>query len=307
MAENSKIVDGKKLSKAFELAIAARITNHRSLGQRPPGLAVLLVGENPASKAYVGNKERYAARVGMQSFDVRLGESASFEDIKAVIHKFNNDPNVDGILVQLPLPKHIDSNAVIDLIDPSKDADGLHPYNQGLLAAGRAIVKSCTPLGCMKILDLILSGDSLDQPDFNPLLLKEASLAGKTACVIGRSILVGKPLAFLLLERNATVTVAHSKTPNIGDIVSKSDIVLAAVGSPKLVKNSWVKPGAIVIDVGINRTEAGTLVGDVDFENVYDKVSAITPVPGGVGPMTVAMLIYNTLLSYERRIAAAVS
>ncbi len=269
---------------------------------RRPGLAVILVGENPASQAYVARKERVAKNsCGFESFDLRLTETVSYEDLLKAIQTFNNDPKVDGILLQLPLPKHLNSNTLIQAIDPKKDADGLHPLNQGLLQQGTAKLIPCTPLGIMKLIDLAyyLSEHPDQTENYNLENISKKDLTGKTAVVIGRSILVGKPVATLLLERNATVEIVHSRTQNIKEHCARADILVAAVGQEQLVKSDWVKPSAIVIDVGINRIATGELVGDVDYEQVAEKTLAITPVPGGAGPMTVAMLMRNTLEAYK--------
>jgi methylenetetrahydrofolate dehydrogenase (NADP+)/methenyltetrahydrofolate cyclohydrolase len=266
-------------------------------------LEVILVGENPASKTYVGTKEKVAKeKCGFLTFNKKLDKDSTFDDVKKAITEFNDDNNVDGILLQLPLPDHLDTESLLDLIDPKKDVDGLHPKNQGLLQKGRAELIPCTPLGSLKLIDLAYyllnttTAVSLDNIEIDKIEKKD--LSGINAVVVGRSILVGKPMATLLLDRNATVTVVHSRTKDIDTICSKADIIVAAVGREALVKDSWVKEGAIVIDVGINRNKDGKLCGDVDFQNVLPIASAITPVPGGVGPMTVAMLMLNTLNAY---------
>ncbi len=269
-----------------------------------PGLAVLLVGEDPASGYYVRTKSKVATRCGFQTFDERLPASASFDDVAAVLTRFNEDANIHGILLQLPLPASLPENKLLDLIDPEKDADGLHPYNQGLLARGDALLKPCTPLGCMHLVDLALSDIESGEGELPKHGLPRGDLSAKHAVVIGRSILVGKPLVQLLLERNATVTTVHSRTAKIEEICRSADILIAAVGRPHLVTSGWVKEGAIVIDVGINRLEDGSLTGDVDYDAVAPICQAITPVPGGVGPMTVAMLMENTFNSFLRSITA---
>ncbi|MCL4153987.1 UNVERIFIED_CONTAM: hypothetical protein GTU68_047030, partial [Idotea baltica] len=218
---------------------------------------------------------------GFITFNKKLDKDVTFDEVKKTILEFNENKNVDGILLQLPLPKHLDTESLLDLIDPKKDVDGLHPKNQGLLQKGRASLIPCTPLGSLKL-------NKIEKKD----------LSGVNAVVVGRSILVGKPMATLLLDRNATVTVVHSRTKDIEVICANADVLVAAVGREALVKKDWVKEGAIVIDVGINRNEKGKLCGDVDYDSVLPKVSAITPVPGGVGPMTVAMLMLNTLNAY---------
>jgi methylenetetrahydrofolate dehydrogenase (NADP+)/methenyltetrahydrofolate cyclohydrolase len=267
---------------------------------RPPGLAVILVGDNPASKTYVASKHRFAKECGIITFDSHLPATVSPDELRKVIQAYNHDDHVDGILLQLPLPAPLQGSDFVPLISSEKDSDGLHPLNQGLLLQGLQAPRPCTPLGVMTMLDLALCSKELDERmtlDDIPA----ASLVGKSAVVIGRSQLVGKPMGFLLLERNATVTFAHSKTADLAAVCRGADIVVAAVGVPKLVKRDWIKPGAIVLDVGINRTADGKLVGDVDYEAVAPVASAITPVPGGVGPMTVAMLMLNTVDNCIRR------
>ncbi len=294
----SKVLDGKWLGALVQKQIKATVDKESARRGRAPGLAVILVGDNPASKTYVANKERAAAACGFVAFDAKLGAQASEAEIAAVIQKFNNDSKVDGILLQLPLPKGLNEKKLLDLIDSRKDADGLHPTNQGLLMRGEGRLRSCTPLGAMLLLDLAFSEAASGDASAQLSDIRPADLSGKRAIVIGRSILVGKPVALMLLERNATVTMAHSRTKDLPAVTREADIVIAAVGVPELVKGDWIKPGAIVIDVGINRTAAGTLVGDVDYAECSRNASAITPVPGGVGPMTVTMLMKNTLESY---------
>jgi methylenetetrahydrofolate dehydrogenase (NADP+)/methenyltetrahydrofolate cyclohydrolase len=268
--------------------------------KRPPGLAVILVGDNPASQTYVASKHRFAKECGLETFDSHLPASTTRDELASVIEGYNRNDKVDGILLQLPLPAPLDGSEFVRMIAPEKDADGLHPANQGLLLQGAPAPRPCTPLGVMTMLDLALSNVTLS--DTTTLAdLPPASLAGKSAVVIGRSQLVGKPMGFLLLERNATVTFAHSKTKDLPAVCRAADVVVAAVGVPRLVKRDWVKPGAIVLDVGINRLPDGKLCGDVDYEDVAPITSAITPVPGGVGPMTVAMLISNTVSNCARR------
>ncbi|BAD78949.1 FolD bifunctional protein [Synechococcus elongatus PCC 6301] len=245
---------------------------------------MIMVGDNPASAVYVRNKERACEQTGIVSFGKHLPGDSSEAEIRALIEELNQDDRVDGILVQLPLPSHLDAVPLLLAIDPEKDADGLHPLNLGRLLRGEEGLRSCTPAGVMEL----LAANQIDP-------------AGKKAVVIGRSILVGKPLAMMLLEANATVTIAHSRTPNLPEVCRQADIVVAAVGRPELVGADWIKPGAVVVDVGINRLEDGRLVGDVDYEAASAITSWITPVPGGVGPMTVAMLLHNTVLSYCRR------
>jgi methylenetetrahydrofolate dehydrogenase (NADP+)/methenyltetrahydrofolate cyclohydrolase len=259
---------------------------------RPPGLAVVLVGTDPASEVYVRNKGRTARRVGMTSFEHVLPEQASQDELLELVARLNANDAVDGILVQLPLPSHLDSSSVISALDPAKDVDGLHPLNAGLLASGRPGLVSCTPLGCLMLLRSALG-----------------SLAGLDALVVGRSILVGKPMAQLLLAENCTVTIAHSRTRDLASKVGAADIVVAAVGQAEMIKGDWIKPGATVIDVGTSRIVRDgktTLVGDVEFAAASRRAGAITPVPGGVGPMTIMSLIHNTLVAAHRRRGHAV-
>jgi methylenetetrahydrofolate dehydrogenase (NADP+) / methenyltetrahydrofolate cyclohydrolase len=285
----AQLLDGKALAAQMYDAMSAQVQELQSQHGRAPGLAVLMVGDNPASAAYVRNKERACAKVGIVSYGKHFPANVSQAELTAVIHALNQDDRVDGILVQLPLPgDHLDATALLLAIDPEKDADGLHPDNLGRLVRGEPGLRSCTPAGVMEMLKVY-----------------NLPIAGKTAVVIGRSILVGKPLALMLLEENATVTIAHSRTPDLAAVAAGADILVAAVGRPNLVTADMVKPGAVVIDVGINRIDTadgkGRLVGDVDFEAVRAIASYITPVPGGVGQMTVAMLLQNTVLSYCRR------
>lgn len=305
MTKTSTILDGKLLASRIEDQIKQRIDLHRAKGRRAPGLGVILIGENPASLAYVSTKEKVAKRAGLESFEVRLPSDVNIERAIEVVEQLNQDPNIDGILLQLPIPKHLDKDLLLDKISPAKDGDGLHPINQGLLMAGRSAVRPCTPLGVLRLIDLALltqqgahaQQDSLSQ--CSTLNFIGNSLKGKHAIVIGRSILVGKPVALMLLERDATVTMAHSKTSDLAALCKEADIVVAASGVPGLVQGDWIKPGAIVIDVGTTRLQNGKLAGDVCFDLAKLHATAITPVPGGVGPMTVIMLIYNTLLNYE--------
>jgi methylenetetrahydrofolate dehydrogenase (NADP+) / methenyltetrahydrofolate cyclohydrolase len=281
-------LDGKALAEKIQQGLRDRIPPLQAQAGRPPGLAVLMVGEDPASAVYVRNKERACERVGIASFGKHLPGDATFDQVAAIIHELNADDRVDGILVQLPLPSHLDSVALLHLIDPAKDADGLHPVNLGHLVRSEVGLRSCTPAGVMEL---------LAEYKIDP--------AGKTAVVVGRSILVGKPIALMLLEANATVTIAHSRTPDLGAVTRTADILVPAVGRPGLITADMVKPGAVVVDVGINRVltpEGGAkLVGDIDAESVQGVASFLAPVPGGVGPMTVAMLLHNTVLSYSQR------
>ncbi|HEY9689541.1 MAG TPA: bifunctional methylenetetrahydrofolate dehydrogenase/methenyltetrahydrofolate cyclohydrolase FolD [Coleofasciculaceae cyanobacterium] len=286
----ARLLDGKALAEKIQDHLKAEIATLQADRGRAPGLAVLMVGDNPASAAYVRNKERACERSGIVSFGQHLPATASQDELTAIIHQLNADPRVDGILVQLPLPDGLDGNGLLLEIDPAKDADGLHPANLGRLVRGEPCLRSCTPAGVMEI---------LREGGIDP--------AGKKAVVVGRSILVGKPIALMLLEANATVTIAHSRTPDLAAVCREADILVAAVGRPLMLGPDHIKPGATVIDVGINRVtdEAGKskLVGDVDFDRVLGLAGAITPVPGGVGPMTVAMLLANTFESYRRRTA----
>ncbi|MGX1786371.1 bifunctional methylenetetrahydrofolate dehydrogenase/methenyltetrahydrofolate cyclohydrolase FolD [Bosea sp. NPDC055332] len=280
----ARIIDGKAAAAELRAEIGREVTALKAAGKPVPGLHVVLVGEDPASKVYVASKEKLAAEIGMNSVAHRLPAETTEATLLAKIAELNADDSVDGILVQLPLPKHIDTGRIIDAIDPAKDVDGLHPINAGLLAGGKNGLVPCTPLGCM-------------------LLLKQAlpSLSGLEAVVIGRSELVGRPVAQLLLQADCTVTIAHSRTRDLPAVVKRADIVVAAVGRPRMVKGDWIKPGATVIDVGINRMPDGKLAGDVDYAEATEVAGAITPVPGGVGPMTIACLLRNTLTAYRAR------
>ncbi|HWU71927.1 MAG TPA: bifunctional methylenetetrahydrofolate dehydrogenase/methenyltetrahydrofolate cyclohydrolase FolD [Sphingomonas sp.] len=286
----ANIIDGKAFALGLRERIATQVATFREATGRVPGLAVVLVGEDPASAVYVRNKHKATVAAGMASFEHKLSAHTSQDDLLALVDQLNADPAVDGILVQLPLPGHIDERAVITRIDPDKDVDGFHPVNAGRLATGLEGFVPCTPLGCLMLLKDQLS-----------------DLAGLDAVVIGRSNIVGKPMAQLLVKESCTVTVAHSKTRDLSSVVKRADIVVAAVGRPEMVKGEWIKLGAMVIDVGINREPAqsggsnGRLVGDVDFAGALSVAGAITPVPGGVGPMTIAVLLRNTMISAHRR------
>jgi methylenetetrahydrofolate dehydrogenase (NADP+)/methenyltetrahydrofolate cyclohydrolase len=279
----AKRIDGKAAALALRERVGALVPEFERATSRVPGLAVVLVGEDPASAVYVRSKGKATREAGMHSFEHRLPDSVSQPELLALIDQLNDDPAVDGILVQLPLPPQIDERVVITRISPDKDVDGFHPVNAGRLAIGLQGFVPCTPLGCLKLLK-----DEL------------GDLSGLEAVVIGRSNIVGKPMALLLLRESCTVTVAHSRTRDLPGVVRRADIVVAAVGRPLMVKGDWLKPGATVIDVGINRTDEG-LVGDVDFASASEVARAITPVPGGVGPMTIACLIRNTFVSAARR------
>jgi methylenetetrahydrofolate dehydrogenase (NADP+)/methenyltetrahydrofolate cyclohydrolase len=269
------IIDGKAVSASVEVETARRLTALRARGAIP-GLAVVLVGDDPASQSYVGMKERDCLRLGIRSFDARLPADIPQERLNDVIDGFNDDPHVHGILVQQPLPRHLDVEAVVARVSPLKDVDGFHPENLGRLVRGVPGHRPCTPWGVMRMLDHY-----------------GIELAGKRAVVIGRSLLVGKPMGLMLLERHCTVTYCHSRTVGLPSVCREADILVAAIGRPKMIGPEYVREGAVVIDVGINRTDAG-LVGDVDFDAVAPLCSAITPVPGGVGPMTRAILMSNT-------------
>lgn len=277
----TKIIDGKAAAAILRAEVAKHVSALKKTRGITPGLAVVLVGEDPASQVYVRNKEKAVREAGMNAYDIHLRANITQETLLAKIDELNRDINVHGILVQLPLPKHIDENTVLSAIDPKKDVDGFHVINAGNLATGRDAIVPCTPWGCLTLLHEVA------QP-----------LAGKHAVVIGRSNIVGKPMAQLLLKESCTVTIAHSKTKDLPSLVKLADIVVAAVGRPEMVKGEWLKKGAVVIDVGINRIEKDgktKLVGDVDFASCQGIASAITPVPGGVGPMTIACLLENTL------------
>jgi methylenetetrahydrofolate dehydrogenase (NADP+)/methenyltetrahydrofolate cyclohydrolase len=278
----ARIIDGRAIAAELRAAVAAevqRLTREHGL---EPGLAVVLVGENPASAVYVRSKAKQTVEAGMHSFDHRLPETASEDEVLALVAKLNADPAVHGILVQLPLPKQIDSQKVLAAIDPAKDVDGFHPVNAGRLATGLPALTPCTPLGCILLAKTV-----------------HRSLEGMEAVVVGRSNIVGKPLMQLLLNENATVTVAHSKTRDLPAVTRRADIVFAAVGRPEIVRGDWIRPGATVVDVGINRISGpdgkNRIVGDVAFAEVAEIAGAITPAPGGVGPMTIACLLVNTV------------
>lgn len=278
-----KIIWGNELAEEVKSDIRSKVDALKEQGKRLPVLAVVLVGDNPASQSYVRSKANACVSVGMENKTIVMDGNTTQEELLAKVKELNADDGIDGILVQLPLPKHLDADSVIMAIDPSKDVDGLHPVNAGNLLTGREGFVPCTPMGVMYMLKSIGYED----------------LAGKKAVVCGRSNLVGKPVALLLQNKNATVTIVHSKTPNIEEVCSQADVLVVAMGKEKLVKENWVKEGAVVIDVGINRMANGKLCGDVDFEAVKEKTTAITPVPKGVGPMTVCMLLQNTLIAYQ--------
>ncbi len=275
------VIDGKAVAAELRGNLAKAVAALQATHNFKPGLAVVLVGEDPASQVYVRNKAKQTVEVGMASFEHKLDAATPEAELLALVERLNRDPNVHGILVQLPLPKHIDSAKVLNLIDPTKDVDGFHPINVGKLATGEPALVPCTPLGSV-------------------ILAKKArkDLTGLEAVVVGRSNIVGKPVAQLLLNENCTVTIAHSKTRDLAGVCRRADLLIAAVGRPEMVRGDWVKPGAIVIDVGINRIDRGgksVIVGDVAYDEAAKAAGAITPVPGGVGPMTIACLLRNTV------------
>ena len=276
------IIDGKKTAADLRSNLKNEVDNLKKKFNRVPGLTVILIGEYAPSKIYVRNKEKSAVEIGLKSEIIKYPNTVDEKTVLEKISELNNDENVSGILVQLPLPKHIDNKKIIDAIDPNKDVDGFHPNNVGNLSSGYQSSIPCTPLGCHLLIKKI-----------------EPNLNGKKAVVLGRSNLNGKPMTQLLLKENCTVTIAHSKTKNLKEECLKADILVVAVGIPKLVKGDWIKKGSIVIDVGINKTEEG-IVGDVDFDEVSKFAKAITPVPGGVGPMTIACLLKNTIECFKR-------
>ena len=279
---SANYIDGKAIAKSIREKTKAAVT----LLPRKPGLAVVMVGENPASAVYVRNKLRACNEVGIVSIECYMPESASQEDLLEQIERLNNDPAVDGILVQLPLPAHMQAGPILEAIDPNKDVDGFHIYNTGKLVTTGGGFKPCTPAGIIELLKAI-----------------DCPIEGKHCVILGRSNIVGKPLSMLMLQENGTVTMTHSHTPDIRRYTLDADILVAAIGRAKYVKADMVKEGAVVIDVGTNRTEDGKLCGDVDTEEVAKVAGWITPVPGGVGPMTIAMLMHNTLLSAQKRLS----
>jgi methylenetetrahydrofolate dehydrogenase (NADP+)/methenyltetrahydrofolate cyclohydrolase len=279
----ARVLDGTAIAAKVRTEVAARASALRARGVAP-GLAVVLVGEDPASAVYVRAKTKDAREVGIETFDHKLPADTAQRDLLDLIHRLNEDPAVDGILVQLPLPRHLDTDAVIEAIRPDKDADGLHPENLGRVAQGRPRFAACTPSGCMR---LLAEGG--------------VELAGARAVVIGRSVLVGKPVALLLSNANATVTLCHSRTRDLPAEVAAADVVVAAIGKAEFVRGAWIKPGAAVIDVGINRGADGKLIGDVEYGPAAERASVITPVPRGVGPMTRAYLLENTVKACELR------
>ena len=276
-----KIIDGKEIAKNLRLKISEEVKKL----DRPPGLAVILVGEDPASAVYVRNKERACNEAGFFSDKIIKSENITEEQLLEEVERLNHDPQIDGILVQLPLPSHINANKVIEHISPLKDVDGFHSENIGKLMQNKSHLRPCTPKGVMTMLASI-----------------GCEVMGMNCVVIGASNIVGRPMAMELLNARGTVTICNSKTKNVAEKVMQADIVVVGVGIPKMVKGDWVKDGAVVIDIGINRLDDGSLVGDVDFDVIKDKASAITPVPGGVGPMTIATLLENTLIAYRQNL-----
>ncbi len=277
------IIDGKAAARDVRAEVKANVAAFRAETGITPGLATVLVGDDPASATYVRSKHKACAEAGIESFRNDLPASTTQDELLALVASLNQRPDVHGILVQLPLPSHLDEIAVIEAIDPAKDVDGLHPINQARLIQGRPGLRPCTPLGVMHL---------IDSTGFE--------LKGARAVVAGRSLLVGKPIAFLLLERHATVTLCHSRTRDLAEEIGRADVLVAAIGKPEFIRGEWIRPGSIVIDVGINRVADGRLVGDVAYAAAAERAGAITPVPGGVGPMTVAMLLRNTLTAAER-------
>ncbi len=278
-----KIIDGKAIAAQMREQIKDEVSRLSAEGVTP-GLAVVLVGDDPASRVYVSMKEKACAATGIFSDEHKLPADTSEAQLLALVDELNNDPRIDGILVQLPLPDHINETRILDAISPHKDVDGFHPFNVGKLVVGTPTFQPCTPYGIMKMLEKT-----------------GTDLTGKEVVVVGRSNIVGKPVALMCLAEHATVTICHSRTQDLAAQVGKADVLIAAVGRPEMIKGEWVKPGAVVIDVGVNRLDDGRLVGDVAFESAKERASAITPVPGGVGPMTITMLLHNTVESAKQR------
>lgn len=278
------LISGKEISVKIKDQLKVKVEEIKRAGKRIPQLVVILVGEDQASQTYVRNKERGCQYIGIQSQVIRKDSSLKEQELIELIQQLNQDDSVDGILVQLPLPSHIDENKILDIIDPSKDVDGFHPDNVARLFLGQDSLVPCTPKGMMVLLDEI-----------------NYDLTGKEVVVVGRSNIVGKPVSLLCLQRNATVTIAHSRTKNLKEVCQRADVLIAAIGKAKFFNRDYIKDGAVVLDVGINRDENNKLCGDVDLQDVKDKVSYITPVPGGIGPMTITMLLSNTLDAYTRR------
>jgi methylenetetrahydrofolate dehydrogenase (NADP+) / methenyltetrahydrofolate cyclohydrolase len=284
MNQRGVILDGKVIAQNVRQMVKEGVSRFLARYGDVPGLATVLIGDDPASLVYINTKEKACHEVGIRSFPYRLPATTKPAEALSLIERLNNRPEVHGILIQLPLPVQLDQRTLILALTPEKDVDGLHPFNQGRLLLGEDALRPCTPLGVMRL---------IEQTDI--------SLTGKRAVVVGRSMLVGKPVALMLLERNATVTCCHSKTVNLATEIQAADIVVAAVGQPDVIKGAWIKPGAVVIDVGISRMTNNKLLGDVEFAAAKERASFITPVPGGVGPMTVAMLLANTLKAAERQ------
>jgi len=288
----AEILDGKACAAETRNGLKERVSKHTEKGNRAPGLAVILVGDNPASELYVKNKITACKNVGIESFLHKFPADAKQEEVMACVKQLNEDDTVDGILVQLPLPGHLSESQILEAMRPDKDADGLHPYNLGLLLTGKPGLRPCTPAGVMTLLE-----------KYN------VELEGVKATVIGRSNLVGKPVALMLMQKNATVTICHSRTKNLKEIVSDTDVLVVAIGKSQFVHGSWIKPGSVVVDVGIHyekgEGEKSIITGDVDFAGASKVARLITPVPGGVGPMTVAQLLANTVYSYEKRLGLA--
>lgn len=272
------IIDGRALAREVQKQVKEEIEGLRRRWGLVPGLGVVLVGDDPASHLYVRNKEKACKEVGIRSREHLLSAAVSEKDLLSLIHGLNRDKEIHGILVQLPLPPHVQAEKILQAVSPHKDIDGFHPVNQGLLLLGGEGFKPCTPMGIMRLLDSV-----------------GCDPKGKNAVVVGRSNIVGKPVALMLLARHATVTICHSRTASLRDEVGRADIVVAAIGKPAMIRGEWIKPGAAVIDVGVNRAPTGKLVGDVEFETAKERAAYITPVPGGVGPMTICMLLFNTL------------
>ena len=280
------IIDGKAIAAKVRAEVAQAVKDIQQRAGVTPGLALIRVGNDPASEVYVRGKAKACQETGMAGFEHILPETTSEVELLALVRKLNVDPHVHGVLVQLPLPKHISPDEVLDTLAPQKDVDGFGPHNAGALFTGRKGLRPCTPLGIMRLLDEA-----------------KTPLSGARALVVGRSNIVGKPVALLLLERHATVTLAHSRTADLAGVVAAADVVIAAVGKPEMIRGDWVKPGSTVIDVGINRNAAGKLIGDVEFAKAAERARAITPVPGGVGPMTIAYLLSNTIEAARAQLA----
>ena len=286
MVQPGMIIDGKAIAAKVRAEVAQAVKDIERRAGVTPGLALIRVGNDPASEVYVRGKAKACQETGMAGFEHILPETTSEVELLALVRKLNVDPHVHGVLVQLPLPKHISPDEVLDTLAPQKDVDGFGPHNAGALFTGRKGLRPCTPLGIMRLLDEA-----------------KTPLTGARALVVGRSNIVGKPVAMLLLERHATVTLAHSRTADLAGVVGAADVVVAAVGKPEMIRGDWVKPGSTVIDVGINRNAAGKLIGDVEFAKAAERARAITPVPGGVGPMTIAYLLSNTIQAARAQLA----